>query len=168
VTEAERLAGREGAPVQGLRAIGNSLVIANFPGTLTPALNFDPSSQPDLPAPFSRITLRDLFHVADWQEEIPWHPFRKGVDIHRLYGDGVHGPTAALLRFREAGHVPTHEHTGWEHILVLSGTQRDDNGTTAAGDLNISPPGSQHSIVSEAGCIVLAIYEKPVKFLSDE
>ena len=28
----------------------------------------------------------------------------------------------------------------------------------------INAPGTRHSIVSEAGCIVLAIYEKPVKF----
>ena len=35
-----------------------------------------------------------------------------------------------------------------------------------AGTLIINPPGTQHSVVSEAGCIVLAIYEKPVKFLA--
>lgn len=32
----------------------------------------------------------------------------------------------------------------------------------------INPPGTRHSIVSEAGCVVLAIYEKPVKFEAAE
>lgn len=31
--------------------------------------------------------------------------------------------------------------------------------------LIINPPGTSHGILSESGCIVLAIYEKPVKFL---
>ena len=80
------------------------------------------------------------------------------------YGDGVTGPTAALIRFHAGGYVPPHEHCGYEHILVLSGTQRDDLGTAAAGTLLVSAPGTRHQIVSEGGCIVLAIYEKPVSF----
>jgi anti-sigma factor ChrR (cupin superfamily) len=134
---------------------------------LSPALDSPPSLQSPSVASRPRIALQDLFNIAEWQEEIAWQPFRQGVDIHRLYGDAIHGPSAALIRFREAGEVPAHEHLGYEHILVLTGTQRDNNGTTTAGGLIISPPGTQHSIVSEVGCIVLAIYEKPVKFLAD-
>ncbi|MGB8166783.1 MAG: cupin domain-containing protein, partial [Chthoniobacteraceae bacterium] len=165
MTEAGPRGDREGASVRGSRSAGNSLVSANFPGTLATALDPHPSPQPDSATPYPRITLKDLFNIATWQDEIPWQPFRDGVDIHRLYGDGKNGPTAALIRFREAGKVPPHEHTGYEHIFVLAGSQRDNNGTTEAGSLIISPPGTQHSIVSEAGCIVLAIYEKPVRFL---
>ena len=77
----------------------------------------------------------------------------------------ITGPTAALIRFRKDGNVPAHTHAGYEHIIVLAGTQRDQNGTAAAGTLIINPPGTQHSVTSEAGCIVLAIYERPVKFL---
>ncbi len=97
-------------------------------------------------------------------DAIPWQPFRDGVDIYRLYGDGDSGPTAALIRFRVEGTVPMHEHQGYEHILVLSGSQRDQNSTATAGTLMINAPGTRHSVVSEAGCIVLAIYEKPVRF----
>jgi anti-sigma factor ChrR (cupin superfamily) len=61
-----------------------------------------------------------------------------------------------------------HEHLGYEHILVLSGSQRDQNTTAAPGTLMINPPGTRHSIVGEAGCIVLAIYEKPVRFEAGE
>lgn len=124
--------------------------------------------EPD-PAPkYSRIEITDLFHVAKHPDEIPWQPFQDGVEIHRLYGDGITGPTAALIRFRKDGKVPIHAHTGYEHIVVLAGTQRDQNSTATAGTLIINPPGTQHSVVSEAGCIVLAIYEKPVSFLPDQ
>jgi anti-sigma factor ChrR (cupin superfamily) len=120
-----------------------------------------------IPIPqYPRIEIADLFRVAAHPEEIPWQPFQDGVEIHRLYGDGITGPTAALIRFRKDGVVPVHEHTGYEHIIVLAGTQRDQNGTATAGRLIINPPGTRHSVVSEAGCIVLAIYEKPVKFLA--
>ncbi len=61
-----------------------------------------------------------------------------------------------------------HVHLGYEHILVLSGSQRDQNSTATAGTLMINAPGTRHSIVSESGCIVLAIYEKPVKFEASE
>jgi anti-sigma factor ChrR (cupin superfamily) len=111
------------------------------------------------------IKLSDLFHVSGWQQKVAWKPFKKGVEIYRLYSDGENGATAALLRFAPGGRVPLHEHTGYEHIFVLSGSQVDENSRAEAGMLIINPPGSSHSILSENGCIVLAIYEKPVKFI---
>lgn len=118
------------------------------------------------PAPgFPRLELTNLFNIAQWQHEIPWQPFREGLEIYRLYGDGVNGPTAALIRFSTAGKVPIHAHAGFEHILILTGKQRDQNSMAGPGTLIINPPGTEHSVVSEAGCIVLAIYEKPVEFL---
>jgi quercetin dioxygenase-like cupin family protein len=117
-----------------------------------------------LPEPYQRIELHDLFNIAVRQHEIPWERFNDSVDIHRLYGDGKIGPSAALIRFRKAGQVPVHYHSGYEHILVLHGTQRDQNGPAEAGTLMINSPGNSHSVTSDAGCIVLAIYEKPVRF----
>jgi anti-sigma factor ChrR (cupin superfamily) len=123
--------------------------------------------KPDFPPQYPRPEVTDLFRVATHPEEIPWQPFGDGVEIHRLYGDGITGPTAALIRFRKDGRVPIHAHTGYEHIIVLAGTQRDQNSIATAGTLIINPPGTRHSVVSEAGCIVLAIYERPVKFLPE-
>lgn len=117
----------------------------------------------DLPPRVVRLT--DLFQITGWQQKLPWKPFQEGVDIYRLYGDGQTGPTAALLRFRPGGRVPLHEHTGYEHIFMLAGSQVDENSRAQAGMLIINPPGTSHSILSEEGCIVLAIYEKPVRFL---
>lgn len=126
-----------------------------------------PDPNPAPPA-FPHIELKDLFNIVQHEENLPWQYFRDGVDIVRLYGDGITGPTAALIRFRREGRVPTHYHDGWEHIFVLAGSQRDQSGTIHAGTLRIHPPGTHHSVVSEAGCIVLAIYEKPVKFLGEK
>lgn len=111
------------------------------------------------------LKLNDLFQISGWQNKVAWKPFQEGVDIYRLYGDGISGPTAALLRFRPGGRVPLHEHTGYEHIFVLAGSQVDENSKADTGALIINPPGTSHSILSEDGCIVLAIYERPVKFL---
>ncbi|HSI85668.1 MAG: cupin domain-containing protein [Candidatus Methylacidiphilales bacterium] len=118
--------------------------------------------------PYTPIKLQNLFNIAEWYQQIPWKPFRDGVQIHRLYGDGVNGPTAALIRYEKAGEVPLHRHTGYEHIIVLSGAQSDQNGTATAGSLVINQPGTEHRIVSDSGCIVLVIYEKPVVFVEEQ
>jgi anti-sigma factor ChrR (cupin superfamily) len=122
-------------------------------------------SQPLLKA--LSIELNDVFHFAAREDEIAREPYKKGVDIFRLYGDGITGPTAALVRYREHGAVPMHEHKGYEHILILSGSQQDENGIFNVGTLVINPPGTRHKVHSSTGCIVLAIYEKPVQFLED-
>ena len=122
------------------------------------------SEHPFRASPFE---LKDIFHFAAQKDQIAWEPYKKGVDIFRLYGDGVTGPTAALLRYREHGEVPLHEHVGYEHILILSGSQRDESGIYPEGTFVINPPGTRHQVYSDAGCIVLAIYEKPVEFVED-
>ncbi len=113
----------------------------------------------------TRIELPELMQLAENPDALAWAPFREGVQIHRLYGDGVTGPWAALLRYTAGGRIPRHEHTGYEHIYILAGAQRDEAGELRAGTLAIHPPGTRHEVVSDAGCIALAIYEQPVKFL---
>jgi len=39
----------------------------------------------------------------------------------------------------------------------------DENSRASTGDLIVNPPGTKHSVYSESACIVLAIYEKPVR-----
>ena len=121
-------------------------------------------SEPDPQASFPCIQLDHLFDLASRLHEISWKPFGDGVEIHRLYGDGVTGPTAALIHFIKDAQIPRHYHEGYEHILILAGSQTDQNGKIEVGTLRIHPPGTSHSVVGQAGCVVLAIYEKAVTF----
>jgi anti-sigma factor ChrR (cupin superfamily) len=107
------------------------------------------------------IVLPDLKALAV-DPELVWEPFRPGVEIHRLYPAEPDGAAAALLRYQPGASVPYHRHTGFEHILVLSGSQADNHGTYTTGTLVVNPPGTRHTVHSPDGCIVLAIWAKPV------
>jgi len=103
------------------------------------------------------LLLNDLPNIATWQNKLPWQPFRDGVEIYRLYGNNKSGSAAALLRYEPGASVPMHTHPGFEHIYVLTGSQTDQNGEHKAGTFVINLPDSNHSAVSQAGCIVLVI-----------
>ena len=106
----------------------------------------------------------DFFHPEEWEKSVDWQPFHPGVQIHRIYGDATAAAAASLLKFQPGASIPFHAHTGYEHILVLSGSQSDEQGTMQAGRFRVNAPGTGHSVVSKDGCIVLVIYEKAVDF----
>ena len=114
------------------------------------------------------ILLEDLFKIAENQDRYTWKPFRQGIEIYNLYGGNENQPAAALLRYQAGASVPRHLHEGIEHILVLSGAQSDEHGEYSAGNLLINFPGSQHQVTSSQGCIVLAIWNKPVSFIQEK
>lgn len=114
------------------------------------------------PAPLILI-VSDLLESAA-NGSVNWEPLRDGIDIARLYSTPGSGPCAALLRYAPGAKLERHEHTGYEHIFILSGSQIDDAGEHHAGALLIHGPGTTHAITSKQGCIVLAIWEKPVRF----
>lgn len=116
--------------------------------------------------PHAALILEELTDLNSNHADLVWETLREGVMVHWLYRNGPDGPSAALIRFEPGATVPLHEHRGYEHIYVLSGSQTDDNGRIESGTLMIHPPGSRHRIVSEEGCTVLAIYEKSVVFLA--
>jgi len=108
--------------------------------------------------------LAGLDNIADTQHKIDWQYFREGIEIYPLSFHDSNTPASALLRYQPGAEVPSHKHPGYEHILILSGSQQDEKGSYKKGTLLISPPGSQHSVKSKQGCIVLAIWEKAVQF----
>lgn len=112
----------------------------------------------------SPILLTGLFGPDQDFSAYAWEPFRPGVEIARIYGDGRSGPAAALLRYAPGARVPSHDHADYEHIVVLHGSQSDERGTYGPGSCLIHAPGSSHTIVSESGCVVLAIWNAPVVF----
>lgn len=103
--------------------------------------------------------------LAALRDSLQFVPFRPGVEIAWIYGEGVPGPAAAFLRYAAGAVVPAHRHEGYEHILVLEGAQADARGRYASGTLIVNAPGSQHQVSSAEGCLVLAIWEKRVAFL---
>jgi anti-sigma factor ChrR (cupin superfamily) len=110
------------------------------------------------------IILRNIFGPDCDYDSLDWKPFRKGIEILRLYGSPHQGPSAALLRYQPGARLPHHTHTGYEHIIVLSGSQDDDHGCHSEGSVIINPPASGHSVAVDTGCVVLAIWEHPVVF----
>lgn len=133
-------------------------------------MTIDPKARPATLAGHERLHGSLVFPILSLlvQDQNGWQPFHPGVEIRWLYQEGEHGPSAALIRFQPGGMVPLHEHRGFEHIYVLSGSQSDGNGPLPAGTLMVHRPGSRHSIVSQEGCLVLAIYEKPAQFLAEK
>lgn len=61
--------------------------------------------------------------------------------------------------------MPNHSHLGVEHILVIKGSQEDENGYYPAGTLLISPAGSSHQVASEEGCVVLAVWSEGIQLI---
>jgi anti-sigma factor ChrR (cupin superfamily) len=91
-----------------------------------------------------------------------FEPFREGVEIcHLVQGE----PGVALLRYQPGASVPRHRHTGLETIVVLEGSQSDERGRYETGAVVLNPEGSEHSVWSEDGCVVLIQWDRPVEFL---
>lgn len=94
-----------------------------------------------------------------------WQDFRDGVDMIPLYEDSAQGCSSALLRYHPGAEIPRHLHVGTEFLLILRGSQTDERGHYTAGSFLINPTNSSHEIISKEGCIVLAVWEKPVRFI---
>lgn len=106
----------------------------------------------------------DALLPGGWRDAV-YEPFRDGVEISPI----VNGePAVALLRYAPGAGVPRHRHMGLETILVLDGVQCDERGDYAAGTLMLNPEGSEHSVWSVTGCVVLIQWAKPVEFVAAE
>ena len=106
-----------------------------------------------------------LMTIDDDKDKFKWEFFKEGIEISRIYAQDNNGSACALLKYEAGAEAPLHIHTGYEHILILSGSQTDGVNVYKKGMLMISEPGSQHHIFSENGCIVLAIWQAPVEFV---
>jgi anti-sigma factor ChrR (cupin superfamily) len=107
------------------------------------------------------VGLRSVVRASD----VTWSPFRPGISICRLFGDGGPGPSAALLKYEPGGQVPLHRHRGFEVIFMIAGSQTDEDCTLYAQDVKVNPPGTAHSVVSRNGCIALLLWQQPVSFV---
>lgn len=113
----------------------------------------------------SPLVLHDLLGRDFDDDSHPWQEFRDGVDIIPLYGDRDSGCSSALLRYQPGAMVPMHTHSGHEHLFILKGSQTDGIGIYRRGAFIVNKPGSNHSVNSNEGCVVLAIWESPISFI---
>src|SRR5947209_17024101 len=76
---------------------------------------------------------------------LKWEPLREGIEISRIYSTAS-GAAVAFVRFAAGAVLARHAHAGYEHILILRGSQQDDSGDHQAGALLIHPPGTSHRV----------------------
>lgn len=112
----------------------------------------------------THIVWPNLFDIDPSNADLKWEPLQPGVDICLLYGEREHGSSTALLRYQPGAIVPRHRHIGREYLFILRGSQRDEHGVYSRGTFLINKPGGTHRVISEEGCLVLAIWELPVEF----
>ena len=111
------------------------------------------------------IVLADLL-AGGWRN-LRFAPFRAGVEMHPIVTGADGEPSVALLRYAPGAAVPRHRHEGLETIVVLDGSQSDDSGTYRAGTVVLNSVGSEHSVWSDDGCVVLIQWDRPVRFLDE-
>lgn len=112
-------------------------------------------------------TTRELLTLGGWKE-LTFGPFRDGVTIHWIQPFESDQPGVALLKYEVGAAVPRHRHEGLETILVLDGIQSDETGDYAKGCYIVNAAGSEHSVWSETGCVVLIQWDRPVRILGEE
>ncbi|MDP9173169.1 MAG: cupin domain-containing protein [Planctomycetota bacterium] len=120
-----------------------------------------------LPAITQSIVQSGLFD-SDRLRRLVWRPLRPGIQAFAIYGQPGVGPAAALLKYEPGAVLPRHAHNGYEHVLVLTQMQCDQTGEHLAGTLVVNPPGTSHEVQAPNGCIALVIWEKPVRFITDD
>lgn len=113
------------------------------------------------------LVLRGLLSPQELIADRTWKPLAEGVFASTIYQAGVNSSRAALLHYLPGARVGAHLHAGFEHILILQGSQNDGEETYEAGTLVIHKPGTSHTLYSADGCIALGIWERPVEFSTD-
>ncbi|EHS50983.1 anti-ECFsigma factor, ChrR [Rhizobium sp. PDO1-076] len=111
-------------------------------------------------------TTREGLINGGWKS-LDFGPFRDGVTIHWINPFIDDQPGVALLKYEAGAGVPRHRHEGLETILVLQGTQSDEAGDYGPGCCVVNAKGSEHSVWSDTGCVVLIQWDRPVSILGE-
>ncbi|PBB70624.1 allophanate hydrolase [Mesorhizobium sp. WSM4312] len=93
--------------------------------------------------------------------------FRDGIRVHWLLKGGPVEPSVAVLSYQPGAGVPRHRHAGLETIVVLEGIQSDENGDYPAGSVILNSVGTEHSVWTKDGCVVLIQWDLPVIILGE-
>jgi quercetin dioxygenase-like cupin family protein len=105
-------------------------------------------------------TLRD--HDSEWIEIAPF------IEARILCIDDVQGTHTSMMRMRPGGVVPAHQHSKAEEFIVLAGECHIGTHRLAAGDVQLSEPGSWHGpVTTREGVLVLLRGEYPFPHASE-
>ena len=97
---------------------------------------------------------------------LPWlDTVYDGIEMKILFKDDQRGVMTALFRWQPGARLPMHEHTDIEQSYILEGSLCDFEGECKTGDYAWRPAGSKHEAWSPSGCLLLAMFLKPNKFL---
>lgn len=100
-------------------------------------------------------------------ESLPWKPTPSaGIDMKVLLEDKDSGLLTALFRWGPGTHLDLHEHVEIEQSYVLEGALQDDEGEVTAGNFVWRPQGNRHEVSSRDGCLLIAFFLKPNRFLA--
>lgn len=100
-------------------------------------------------------------------ESLPWKPTpAPGVDMKVLLEDKETGLLTALFRWQPGTYLDLHEHVEIEQSYILEGSIKDVEGEATAGNFVWRPSGNRHEVTSPNGCLLVAFFLKPNKFLA--
>jgi anti-sigma factor ChrR (cupin superfamily) len=100
-------------------------------------------------------------------EALPWRPTpTEGIDMKVLLRDEETGLLTALFRWAPGTSLDLHEHIEIEQSYILSGSLEDDEGVVTAGNFVWRPQGNRHAPWSREGCLLIAFFLKPNRFLA--
>jgi len=107
----------------------------------------------------------DLFHPERWEETIPWQPFQHGRGGAQAVREWPHGPHGGRCCASPLGgqypSTPT-PGTSISWCSRIPDAQSTISGRSAPAACAFIRRDRRHSVTSKTGCLVLAVYEKPV------
>lgn len=72
---------------------------------------------------------------------------------------------ASLLHIDKDGHIPKHQHKGYELTLLLDGVFSDEAGTYHKGDFIWIDGDQSHTPYTKEGCLCYAVQDAPLHFV---
>src|SRR3989449_6962291 len=88
--------------------------------------------------------------------DLPWVETGPGVRQKRIWEDKAGERRAILAHFGPGATLPPHRHVGDELIFLIEGSNADESGVVATGNMNYRPNGCVHSVTTQNGATVLA------------
>lgn len=89
--------------------------------------------------------------------ELEWTEARPGIRLKSIWQDTEAERRAVLARFEPGAELPLHRHIGDELIFVIEGSNADEAGEVATGNMSYRPQGCTHTVTTKNGATCLNI-----------